>query len=247
MTIANELKSVKQAVDESKQQMIKQFQHIPQTLTDTMLNKFTIQGAIPVTLDNMKHYFDTRFQMIENKLSTSVTDNSHVNDVMNSNDDDPNHNQRFTNWTWGGCFHMVPEDWCLPKSNIKDIWNLWWFGHQTDRIQPYRHLKSDDFKLDTQKSQLTRIRKVMMKLEEIGREKKFIEADQHIHKFNKQKCNELFDQCFNEMLKQLYPNDPQRRIGEVTIPTIYDHINRLKPNRRKRKKNQNNDNNEEAE
>jgi hypothetical protein len=46
-------------------------------------------------------------------------------------------------WDWkdGSLNHPVPKDWRFPKSlSVKQIWDLWFFGHRSDRIRPYRHI-----------------------------------------------------------------------------------------------------------
>jgi hypothetical protein len=230
LTITNELYSISQSVNQSKSEILQQCKEMPKVLTDTMLSKFTVNGAVPVTVDNMKEFF--------NQMMKEMKNMQREKDSKDSEDGETNGSStvrtQFNWYTWGGRMHMVPEHFTLPTSNVKDIWNLWWFGHVGDSIQPYRHLESFDFISKSQQIQLTKTRKVMGRIELTARNKKHIEQGKQLKDLNKGESVKLFDLAYRDLLLELLPSAQDGRVGECSIATIYDRINGHGNRKRKR-------------
>ena len=238
LSIATELVTVSERVNEYKTEILTQCKEMPKLLTDTMMSKFVINGGVPVTVDDMKQFM---VKMIEEMKAisnnqqpvgaTSVGDRNVVSDS----------NPLFNWYCWGEKMHMVPENWVLPTTNVKDIWNLWWFGHLDDKIQPYRRLKAMDFSKPKHVVQLTKTRGVMKAIEQMAREKNYIIAEKKIEGLSKQDNIRLFDLSYTDLLKKLFPVNEAGRIGEASISTLYDHIN---PKKRGRKRSREESNHE---
>jgi hypothetical protein len=153
--------------------------------------------------------------------------NSSINPSVSSVN--PTSPPQFEFFTWGlpgkqAKLHMVPQGWILPTTNISNIWNLWWFGHLEDKIQPYRFLKADDLANSAQISQFSKLKKVMNSIDLIAHDKQYIEQGKLFSELNKEQCNEIFKQAFGELTKQLYPTETNTRSGELSIATIYDRL-----------------------
>ena len=63
----------------------------------------------------------------------------------------------------------MPQDFVFPSCDVKTIWNLWYYGHAAQEIQPYRNLKGheSDLKTKMEKTYLYRAGIVMARLEAI--------------------------------------------------------------------------------
>jgi hypothetical protein len=204
---------------------------MPHRLTETILTKFTVNGAIPVTMEDMKQFMTK----IMEEMKTIHSSDSAAAPVVSNSDVLSDSNPRFNWYLWGGKMHMIPSEWILPTSNVKDIWNLWWFGHLNDKIQPYRYLTALDFTKHAQIVQLTKTRKVMNKIEEVTRQNKYVEPEKRIQVLSKEENSKLFDLAYTDLLKQLFKSTEAvaTRLGQASIATIYDHIN---PRKRSRKR-----------
>ena len=130
---------------------------------------------------------------------------------------------------------MVPEGFTLPSSNVKDIWNLWWFGHRSQGIQPYRQLHPFDFIEKKHKKQLTKTKAVMDRIEAVAREKGHVEMESKMQECSHERSSHVFDLSFADLLLQLYPHGQARlRVGEASIATLYDRIHGHVGRKRKR-------------
>jgi hypothetical protein len=201
---------------------------MPKLLTDTMLSKFSVQGATPVTMEDMNRLMANMMEQMKEHVKLQRINESAANNLTNP----ATVSNLFSTYMWGGKFHMVPEGWKLPANNIKDIWNLWWFGHLDNKIQPYRFLKWTDLINNAQVVQLAKMKKVMNKIEEMGKEKQYIELEKKISDLSKEESIALFDQSFTALMEKLKPGSTIEagRWGESSIATVYNLID----NKRKR-------------
>lgn len=234
LTISNELATVASNINQFKEEILSQCLQLPKSLTETLLAKFEINGAIPVTMDALSEYMNKIVKELKQSIGT-------INQTTPITNSDTNlAPPKFNFFSWGlpgqqAKLHMVPEKWTLPTTNMKNIWNLWWFGHLTDKIQPYRFLQRDDLVKQSQYTQLSKLKRVINSIELIARNKQFIEQDKQFSDLNKQQSNEIFEKSFTELLKQLYTTETTGRIAELSFATIYDRINN-KNNNNKRKR-----------
>ena len=235
LALANELLGVAKNVLECKAEIRSQCEMLPQLLTNTMLNKFTINGATPVTMDDMNKMMNTVVEQITAKLSSSVQSSvsagSTAADIESKNNSNP-----FAVWMWAAegksdmKLHMVPKGWKMPTMNIKDIWNMWWHGHYQDRIQPYRYLKMQDLINNAQVTQLSKTRRVMSAIEEIARNNQYIEAEKPIHDLIGEERSNLYDAAFADLMELLYPGKPKeehKRLGDQSISTVNNLLGQL--------------------
>ena len=116
---------------------------LPTEMVNVLLSRFTVNGAIPVTLDDIKALMSQAVSQMRTELRDALPDPGRPSASASAPHeacDDP----RFQWWTWGGSWHMVPEGWRFPSTDAKTTWNLWHFGHVADRIQPLRKLRAAD-------------------------------------------------------------------------------------------------------
>jgi hypothetical protein len=238
LALANELLGVAKNVLECKTEIQSQCEMLPQILTNTMVNKFSINGATPVTMDDMDRIMNTMIEKITAKLSPS----RHLSTDIGAAADPESLNgcTQFQFWMWGTDgkemkLHMVPKGWKLPTMNIKDIWNMWWYGHYQDKIQPYRFLKWYDLINNAQVTQLSKTKRVMNAIEEIARDRQYIEAGKSILDLQGEANNQLFDAAFTDLLELLKPGstkEEHNRFGDSSVGTVCNLIGRLRKRKR---------------
>lgn len=215
LTTANELNLIRTTIEENNEKL-------PTILTNTMMSKFSINGAIPITMSDLNTMIDKIMQEIKS---------NNKNNNTNSVDSNTNSSSNFITWSWGGRFHMVPEGFTLPNNNIRDIFNLWYFGNMNLKIQPYRFLKSIDLINNAQCILLSRINKVMNELESIVKD---IAADDiRISDItDRERVNVLFEQSFHVLMERINRADSNHRIGDLSVARVYDLILRVRKRRR---------------
>jgi rubredoxin len=57
-----------------------------------------------------------------------------------------NGGHKYTPHPYGGIWHLVPEDWRVPRCGVKDLWRQWWIGDTVRNIPPLRYIKNIDIK-----------------------------------------------------------------------------------------------------
>jgi hypothetical protein len=135
LVMVNELTAVVNQTQQLREEVLSKCDGLPTELTNVMLSKFSINGAIPLTMDNMREMLSA----VVSQLRAEMREVLAVDSVAQSSLIPPSPSSRFETWNWKGRFHMVPPGWTLPSSiNVKDMWHLWHFGHLADRIAPLR-------------------------------------------------------------------------------------------------------------
>jgi hypothetical protein len=233
LTIAAELNTMMNRIDENKSELLQQYEQLPSLLTNTLMNKFEINGAIPVTREDIHRMMETISQQIQSigTIGSNIT-NTNNNTESNSN------NSTYNTWSWGGRLHMVPEGFKLPNNNIRDIFNLWHFGNIDAKIQPYRFLKWHDLINNPQGILLSKMNKVMNELESIIRSNQLVDEECKIGEIKERELvNGIFDQAYSILMGGIRPESltsmNSSRFGDLSIPRLYDLIMRVKKRKRR--------------
>jgi len=214
-------------VKECKTVLENKCDQLPELLTQTLRNKFEIEGATAVTQADLERMSDGLYQKLESKFmqATALITATNTSKVagIDSNESKTEHS-RFLQFHWGGKFRNVPEDWRVPTNNAKDVWILWHFGHASNRIRPYCQLEQNDTINGSQSVQLSRVRTVMKRVEAIARELNLIQADKGtgVQDLSLIEANELFDKAYTALMEQLEVGS--KRWGEMSLATVSNLI-----------------------
>jgi len=147
---------------------------------------------------------------------------------------DPNTDPRFQLWSWGGKLHMVPQGWIFPSTNIKDTWNLWHFGHLTDKIRPLRCLKKMDLTGAAQTTLWSKTSGVMKAISQVMLEMKLVQTLEDVLKLSSVDSSTYFDRAIVQMMEQLRAGSTKERGRwmEVSVPTMYALIHQVRKRKR---------------
>jgi hypothetical protein len=203
-------------------------------VTDVLLSKFSINGAIPLTADNMKEMLEAVVAQMRREIRDAhAADPPALPSLISAPAD-----ARFHMWMWGARLHMVPEGWLLPSSpNVKDMWLLWHFGHVGDHIGPLRKLKEYDLNVTNfraQKTLLSKTRKTMQGISQVMVDMQLVGRMGDVLTLTQEQSSTFFDRAIITYMNELRAGAThgRRRWMEMKIPTIYGLM--LKSRKRRR-------------
>ena len=235
LAMANELSAVVSQTQQLKEAVLSRCDELPAALTDVMLSKFTINGALPITVDNMKEMLSTAIAQMRGEMRSELQ-GLRVDDAMAPG---PSHqfspDPRFQLWTWGERQHIVPHGWTLPSSiSLKDTWLLWHFGHIADRIAPLRRLKKFDLNSPAQAVLLSKTKQTMKAVAKVMVEMGMVGTVQGVLTLSEADSAAFFDRAIVRLMEQLKTGVTRGRARwmEMKAPTVYALL--LKSRKRRR-------------
>jgi hypothetical protein len=211
---------------------------LPREVSECILSNFDINGALPLTRQDVKALMESleaRILLALKDTSTHPYQQPSMPSQQNAIACEPGN----MSWTWGGRIHMVPEGFRFPHQNIhvKALWDLWWFGNKAQRIAPYRLLKSFDFVASADKNYFSKAKNVVQAL--IDRATQLgLTNHQSLAALDIAEMDEIFKKSFLSLVSSVGTNisapdgESSSRIGDISYLTLYDRIK--KPNRQPR-------------
>ena len=118
----------------------------PEQLKVAILNTFQVNGAIPVTADNLKVMFDDFKSEIRSSFNQSVSGQAIVTASTR------------TTFQWNGRQHPVPEGYQFPSMHVAQLWDMWFVG---GCYGPLRELKSHDLNCKNNVTRLSKARYII--------------------------------------------------------------------------------------
>ena len=221
LVMSNELSDMVTHTKLLKEELLSKYKELPGDLTNVLLSKFTVNGAIPVTIDDMRGLIHGAMSELSNQYREL-----HIRPQPPAAETfiDPNIDPRFQLWTWGGRMHMVPQNWILPTLNIKDTWNLWHFGHITDKIRPLRYLKKIDLNGDSKQITLwSKTNGVMKAIAGAMVELGLVSTTEAVLRLSSADSLSYFDRAIVHWMEQLRVNSTllNGRWTELSVSTLY--------------------------
>jgi hypothetical protein len=117
----------------------------------------------------------------------------------------------------------VPEDFTFPSCDVPTLWNVWHHGNRQLRIQPYKKLTKNhyyDLKTRKKQSNLTKAKLLMGRLEEIGIENDYMDANTNISIMTLRQSSALQRKCFDVFIESLYGDRRKARATEKLYTTL---------------------------
>jgi hypothetical protein len=211
------------------------------------MNQFIINGAVPVTQQQM----DQRFNHILEMMTRGFTELRQRQEQLPIDDqiegegnlpDDPVIEMNYDTWNWGGrLLQPVPETYRLPRPTSKQLWDMWFFGlrikwEDRDRkIRPLRWFKQYNLKNKSDQKLLCKGRVFITKLLDLAVTIGVIVNAESVNQMNYNQSTTIFDAAFDCMLLAIEAAyfDAQierfgdRRVGELHFVTIYNDMKTL--------------------
>lgn len=208
-------------------------------LTDCILSKVAVNGAVQMSKDEMISQFKELQRVIKEDARSArelqivpqpaiALDNKKIVETEGV---------RYTLFKWANDdsddekWRRCPKTFEIVGDNCKSFWNLWWHGdlrNPSELISPHRHFERSDFFDDGKSSQFFKGRKVMVEIEAVARELNLFPADVLVKQIPLPKFWEIFDIAFTELCKRINKRlvEPSSRIGEISFSTMANKIYR---------------------
>ena len=232
LVMVNELTAVIAQTQQLKEALMLRCDGLPAEVTDVLLSKFSINGAIPLTADNMKEMLEAVVAQMRREIrDVQAADAAALPSLIPAPSD-----SRFLVWTWGGRMHMVPQGWILPSStNVKDTWLLWHFGHLADRVGPLRNLKKYDLNgTNAQKTLWSKTRGTMSAIAQVMVDSLMVRSVEDVLTLSEGESSAFFDRAVVTFMNELKAGTTRGRARwmEMKIPTIYALMMKSRKRRR---------------
>jgi hypothetical protein len=225
--LANEIVGLKQEISYLKVAIMQRLDELPDRLKEQMLENFAINGAIPITRDQVSELLSglqaNLIQQMERHAATwqaraaSVVDPAPISGT--------NAQVLYSTWCWGGGIHLVPEGWRFPRCATNLLWDLWWSGNPAEKICPYRMIKPCDL-CAADGVLLSKAKKVMNALLDYAGKTRIQVAQMCLHDRDELFASSfvgLFAAATNHMVLEEFD---KRRVGSLSYVTLYDYLNR---------------------
>lgn len=143
-------------------------EELPEKLTAELLKRFTVQGVIPVTVDDIRKTVMellncpdnpsfAKLCAIENRLHNLVISSGNnssdvhqgdqlIEQQLSSSNNNTTTPQSFVHY-WPNVdekAHLVPYGFKFPSYTVHNMWSLWFFGIPNERIGPMKFITGDD-------------------------------------------------------------------------------------------------------
>jgi hypothetical protein len=235
LAMSNELAAVVKQTEAMKEQLLLQYAALPSEVVSVLLNKFSINGALPVTLDDLKAVVAQAVSQMNTHMRDALPDAARASApaVADPSSDD----SRFRLWQWGGRLHPVPEGWRLVSTDVMSTWRLWHFGNAAERIRPLRHLKKTDLADVAQVTQWTKTNGVMGAISEQLVSMELVGSAEGIGRLSDDEATSAFTRAIAALMEQLKPGATHKRgrWTEMSIPTLYQHVLNMRKERKRRR------------
>ena len=205
---------VKRQIQDMNECIHSRLDELPSKLSTTLRSEFSIRGVVSITRRDVEDIVASLRQDI-NQLNVPREAPTIETPVVQQ--------ETFQHFCWGERFHPVPEDFQFPQPlDVKTIWDLWWYGDISKRIRPYHFIKAFDLQTKVESSALSKARKVISRIEQVGRTEP---GGKVVSQMTKTESDEFFTRSFLLLTAEL-GRSHQVAIGELSYITVYDLIQR---------------------
>lgn len=213
--------------------MFEWMQHsFKEDLSNHLLSHFQINGAVPVTYQQVQSLVDSMSGNILRAIQNvpAVSTSLHAAGGGRQQTDETTGSTLFY---WGDGFHMVPEGFSFPHSNVpvKTLWDLWWSGNAAKRIGPYRKIQGNDLISKTERTYLSKAKFVMEELVLLARQEG-LATEKELRTMEPVERDKVFDKAFFRLTEKISSSEMnldsnnQNRFGEKSYITLYRLISK---------------------
>jgi hypothetical protein len=234
LVMSNGLTDVVKQTQLLKAELLSRCAELPAELTNAMLSKFSINGAIPLTVDDMRVMLNSVVAQMRAEIREVHAVERLASAPVSTAPIDPTTDPRFQLWSWGGRLHMVPQGWLFPSTNLKDTWNLWHFGHVADKIRPLRCLKKFDLASGAQVTLWAKANGVMKAISQVIFDMKLVAAVEDVQTLSAADSSAFFDRAIVQLMEQVRSRSTEERGRwmEMSVATLYAYVQRTRKRRR---------------
>ena len=225
LVLSNELTDVAKQTEILKDALLAKCTELPAELVSVMLARFSINGAIPVTIDDIKILLNNAVNQMRTEMRDAIITTPAAPSQSLNQPTDIDADPRFQLWSWKGGWHMVPEGWVFPSVDVKTTWNLWWHGNVEARIRPLRHLTKADLQGSSNITRWSKANGVMGTVAEVVVETGVVVAVEEVGRLSGEQSSAVFDAAIVRLMERVRAGSTRGRGRwmEMSIGTLYNH------------------------
>lgn len=212
---------------------------LPTNLESRLLNRFQINGAVPLTLEDLRRNQDEMMnrviELLDLRLGAVQYRRQEAEEIQELEAPEVNDGE-YQVWNYGGTFHRVPEDFVFVNSSAKSTWDLWHFGDIRRRICPFRRLRQSDLPRVTDWKKLIKARRIMRAIESRAIIENVWPSNVTIQSLGMPFANQIFQDGYDKLLTNIEEQRRRRnmrimenrRDGEIQVVTLYNDMKLLR-------------------
>jgi hypothetical protein len=234
LAISNELTRVVKQTQLLKEALLSKCAELPSELANVLLSKFSINGAIPVTQDDIKALLTNAFNQMRSELRTALPSRPPAAVSLAH----PAADSRFHLWLWpDGSMRMVKPGWRFPSADLKATWNLWHYGDVGEHVRPLRHLQKVDL-IESQAPLWSKTTGVMKLIAETMVEMKVAQSQREVERLPQDVSAEAFDRAIVRLVERVRAGSTRskRRWTEMAVATLYGLVKPIRKRKREEEK-----------
>ena len=237
LVLSNDMTDVAKQTVMLKDEILNKCKELPAELVTVLMSRFSINGALPVTLDDMQRMINTVItQMraeLRDALPTAAAPLLTPPPLPLDGDTDP----RFQLWQWKGQLHMVPEGWQFPSTNVKATWHQWHYGHVQDRVRPLRRLRKADLQGNANITLWSKTNGVMTRIAEEMVAMEMANDAAEVTRWTAEESSVAFDGAIVQLMEKLKAGSTTRRGRwmEMSVATMYKHLKGERDDKKRRR------------
>ncbi len=140
---------------------------VAEVVVQRVRENFSIEGVLPVTLNDLtdlRSYMSNIIRQEVTRVTPALANATEITSELTQG----GRQEWWRQWNWhdGLLDHPVPENWRFPSTlPVKNIWDLWFFGHRDDGIRPYRYIhRTHDLSFKSDRKMYTAAKSVIDKM-----------------------------------------------------------------------------------
>lgn len=221
-------------------------------MTKILTEHFIVEGVVPLNHEDMRREIERSREILVGEVKEAI-DNSlepfrtsllaiqggdgryHSSpDSRFPSSDLSNENpvgNRFRLWTYRGGLRMIPPDIVFPQgTTTKALWNLWWFGDEVRRIQPYRMLAESQYRNDLaskkQRDLVSKAQTTIMEIVNIVHQRSDAAGEDRadFNALSRQQSSSLFEYGYMELMRKLYGIGRSQRFDDKVYTTVANRL-----------------------
>jgi hypothetical protein len=224
LAIVNEVVALISRSDELRNEMKQMGIELPDHVAKQVLAKCEVQGAVPCSRDDLNQVVEALRTSLLSSMSEKLNERA-VSEAKQQ--ESTTHPVFWEMYCWGGKLRYIPQTFRVPRTNCKDCWFMWHFGNRDQKIAPLSCVPQSDLdwpgdedRSDSEKSQFSRIKKVMKVLVQLAAP---FHQGKDLANLSREEHSVLFDKAFDILMRTI-GGSRYTRPCDIAIGTIYKRI-----------------------
>jgi hypothetical protein len=202
----------------------------PEKLVETLLERFDVNGVVPVTKADIQRTMMEVFRGensplhdIMKALQSLKSSETTQTQMSTAHREELTYSAEAHLWSKDNHFHLVPDNFRFPSYNVSTMWELWFFGDTQKKICPFKFI-SRDLTTSLCRTNFCRCKKVINVMIKFAIDREKIRSIKDVSRSNGQ---EIYEYAYEKLLQEIYDTPPPRP-ASININTIAKRVTKHK-------------------